>query len=128
MTIGEALLCPTRIYVKSVLATMKAANIHGIAHITGGGFIENIPRIIPDGLCAEVELEKCPHPPLFDLIRKTGELDRMEMYNIFNMGVGMVMAVPEREVNAAIAALEQVGEKAYVIGRIPQGQEKVALV
>ena len=128
MTIGEALLCPTRIYVKPVLAAVEAANIHGIAHITGGGFIENIPRIIPEGLCAEVELQKCPQAPLFDLIRKTGELDRMEMYNIFNMGVGMVMAVPERDVDNAIAALEQAGEKACVIGRVKQGQEKVALV
>ena len=127
-TLGEALLEPTRIYVKAIHACMKKANIHGIAHITGGGFIENIPRIIPDGLCAQVELLRCPTHPIFDLLQQTGDLDRMEMYNIFNMGVGMVVVVPEKEAETALTALRESGEKAQVIGRIVKGETKVELI
>ncbi|MBE5781019.1 MAG: phosphoribosylformylglycinamidine cyclo-ligase [Clostridiales bacterium] len=127
-TVGKALLTPTRIYVKAVQAAMAAGKIHGIAHITGGGFIENIPRIIPDGLCAEVEIAKVPMLPVFDVIRRKGEIPLMEMYNIFNMGAGMVMAMDEKDVDAVIRALELSGEKAFVIGRVKAAEEKVELI
>lgn len=127
-TLGEALLEPTRIYVKAIQACMKKVNIHGIAHITGGGFIENIPRIIPDGLCAQVELVRCPTHPIFDLLEQTGDLDRMEMYNIFNMGVGMVVVVAEKDADAALAALRESGERVQIMGRIVKGETKVELI
>lgn len=127
-TLGEALLCPTRIYVKSILFAKKQATLRGIAHITGGGFIENVPRIIPDGLCAVIDTDKCPTLPLFDLIQKRGKLDRMEMYNIFNMGVGMVAAVPECQADAAVRAFCDAGETARIIGHVQNGNEKVKLV
>ena len=127
-TLGEALLEPTRIYVKAIQACMKKVNIHGIAHITGGGFIENIPRIIPDGLCAQVELVRCPTHPIFDLLEQTGDLDRMEMYNIFNMGVGMVVVVAEKDADAALAALRESGERVQIMGRIVKGETKEELI
>jgi phosphoribosylformylglycinamidine cyclo-ligase len=126
-TLGEALLQPTRIYVKAILYAMELATLHGIAHITGGGFIENVPRIIPDGLCACIELSKCNTPPLFDLIQKTGNLERIGMYNVFNMGIGMVVSVAEAEADAAVAAFTEAGETACIIGRVSKGEEKVAL-
>ena len=127
-TIGRELLEPTRIYVKSVLACMDKLDIHGIAHITGGGFIENIPRIIPDGLCAQIDLNSYPEPAIFRLIRETGGIDRMEMYNIFNMGVGMVLVLPEAQTGAALRLLTELGERAAVIGKITQNEHKVELI
>ncbi len=126
-TLGEALLCPTRIYVKPVLSAMQTVSLHGIAHITGGGFIENVPRIMPDGNCAIIELNKCKTPPLFDLIEKQGKLDRMDMYNIFNMGIGMVVAVDQDEADKAVRAFCDAGETAHIIGRVEAGEEKVKL-
>ena len=127
-TLGEALLAPTRIYVNAVQQITKAADVKGIAHITGGGFIENVPRIIPDGLCARIDLSAWPMPGLFTLMQQTGGLDRMEMYNIFNMGIGMVIAVNPNMVDQALSAAAQAGETAYVIGDIVPGEEKVQLL
>ena len=127
-TLGEALLRPTRIYVNAVQAITKAADVKGIAHITGGGFIENVPRIMPDGLCARIDLTAWPMPPLFTLMQQTGGLDWMEMYNIFNMGIGMVMAVNPNMADKALEAARQAGETAYIIGDVVQGEEKVQLL
>ncbi|WP_273835994.1 phosphoribosylformylglycinamidine cyclo-ligase [Guptibacillus sedimenti] len=121
-TLGEALLAPTRIYVKPVLNVLKSHTVNGIAHITGGGFEENIPRMLPEGLAAQVDYGSWPIPPIFDLIEKKGNLSRKEMFTTFNMGVGMVLAVPEDEAVNVIKALEQGGERAYMIGRVVKGE------
>ena len=115
---GETLLTPTKIYVKSALAACKAANVHGIAHITGGGFIENIPRILPDGLTAEIELGTWPVLPVFTELQKLGGLGDRQIYNTFNMGIGMVFAVSAQEADVLMASLEASGERAYRIGRV----------
>ena len=115
---GETLLTPTKIYVKSALAACKAANVHGIAHITGGGFIENIPRILPDGLTAEIELGTWPVLPVFTELQKLGGLGNRQIYNTFNMGIGMAFAVSAQEADALMASLEASGEQAYRIGRV----------
>ena len=115
---GETLLTPTKIYVKSALAACKAANVHGIAHITGGGFIENIPRILPDGLTAEIELGTWPVLPVFTELQKLGGLGNRQIYNTFNLGIGMVFAVSAQEADALMASLEASGEQAYRIGRV----------
>ena len=115
---GETLLTPTKIYVKSALAACKAVNVHGIAHITGGGFIENIPRILPEGLTAEIELGAWPVLPVFTELQKLGGLSDRQIYNTFNMGIGMVFAVSAQEADALIASLEASGEQAYRIGRV----------
>ena len=115
---GEVLLTPTRIYVKPALAACKACDVHGIAHITGGGFIENIPRILPEGLTAQVELGTWPVLPVFKELQKLGELTDRQIYNTFNMGIGMVFAVKACEAQKLIETLEAAGEKAYRIGQI----------
>ena len=120
---GETLLTPTKIYVKPALAACKAADVHGIAHITGGGFIENIPRILPEGLSAEIELGTWPVLPVFTELQKMGGMTDRQIYNTFNMGVGMVFAVDAAEADAVIAALEGCGEKAYKIGCVKQTGE-----
>lgn len=120
--LGEELLKPTRIYVKPLLQVMKQFDIKGMAHITGGGFIENIPRMLPEGLGAEIDDGSWPVPPIFDLLREKGNLERGEMFSIFNMGIGMVLAV-DREVADRVSALfTELGEKAYVIGRVKRGK------
>lgn len=121
-SVGEALLTPTRIYVKPVLEAIKTHDIHGIAHVTGGGFIENIPRMIPAGLKAVVRKGTWPVLPIFGLLQELGEVAERDMYNTFNMGIGMVMAVPATEADAVIACLEANGEKAYRIGEIATGE------
>ena len=120
---GETLLTPTKIYVKPALAACKAADVHGIAHITGGGFIENIPRILPDGLSAEIELGSWPVLPVFTELQRMGEMSDRQIYNTFNMGIGMVFAVDASEADAVIAALEACGEKAYKIGCVAKTGE-----
>ena len=115
---GETLLTPTKIYVKSALAACRAANVHGIAHITGGGFIENIPRILPDGLTAYIDLGTWPVLPVFSELQKLGGLTDRQIYNTFNMGIGMVFAVDASEADAVIAALTACGESAYRIGEV----------
>ena len=115
---GETLLTPTKIYVKPALAACKAADVHGIAHITGGGFIENIPRILPEGLSAQIELGSWPVLPVFTELQKMGEMSDRQIYNTFNMGIGMVFSVTADQADAVIAALEGCGEKAYKIGAV----------
>jgi phosphoribosylformylglycinamidine cyclo-ligase len=122
-TLGEELIKPTRIYVKQILELKKNITIKGISHVTGGGFIENIPRMIPEGLCASIEEGTWPVLPIFDLLQETGDVARMSMYNTYNMGIGMVLAVAPDQVDKAIATLEAMGEKAYVIGKIKEGKE-----
>lgn len=120
--LGKELLKPTRIYVKSLLAVMKEFEIKGMAHITGGGFVENIPRMLPNGLCAEIDYGSWPIPPIFDLLQEKGNLVRKEMFNIFNMGIGLVVAVDSEMIHPLIERLEQLGEKAYLIGRVKKGE------
>lgn len=120
---GEILLTPTKIYVKPALAACKACDVHGIAHITGGGFIENIPRILPDGLSAQIERGTWPVLPVFTELVKLGGLGDRQAYNTFNMGVGMVFAVKAEEADKLIATLEAQGERAYRIGRVAKTGE-----
>ncbi|MBO4724956.1 MAG: phosphoribosylformylglycinamidine cyclo-ligase, partial [Firmicutes bacterium] len=127
--LGETLLTPTKIYVKPVLALMEAVEIHGISHITGGGFYENIPRSIPDGLCAYVDKASVKILPIFNLIAKVGGISEHDMFNTFNMGVGMSIVVPANQADKAIEVLKANGEDAYIIGRIEKqsGDEKIVL-
>ncbi len=120
-TLGEVLLTPTAIYVKPVLELMKQVDVHGVAHITGGGFDENIPRILGDGLGVEIKDGSWKILPVFDLLRKYGDLPRREMFNIFNMGIGMVVAVSASEAEKAVASLKSSGIDAAVIGKVVKG-------
>ena len=126
-TIAEALLVPTRIYVKSVLALLQKVDVKGISHITGGGFYENIPRSIPDGLCAKIDKSAVKVLPIFDMIASWGNVPERDMFNTYNMGVGMSIVVPAAEVETALEILKANGEDAYVIGKIVKGEEKVIL-
>ncbi len=120
-TLGEELLQPTKIYVKSLLKAMEKFEVKGMSHITGGGFVENIPRMLPEGVGAEIDYGSWPIPPIFDLLQETGNLNREEMFNIFNMGIGMVLAINEADLHELLQLLEEQGEKAYIIGRIKEG-------
>ena len=126
-TLGEALLTPTRIYVKPVLAAIGAAEVHGISHITGGGFYENIPRMLKDNTVAVVQKDSYTVPPIFDLMAKKGNIDEQMMYNTFNMGIGMVLAVDPEDVDAAMKAIRSTGDTPYVIGHIENGEKGVQL-
>ena len=126
-SLGETLLTPTRIYVKPLLALMEEVAVRGVSHITGGGFYENIPRSIPDGLCAKIERAAVRVPPIFDLLAKTGNIPERDMFNTFNMGVGMSIVVPRDQADRAIAILKDQGEDAYLLGEIVEGEEKVVL-
>jgi len=117
-TLGEALLTPTRIYVRSMLNILKNFNVKGIVHITGGGFLDNIPRIVPEPCQALIEKGSWPVPPIFDLIRRLGPVDEGEMMRVFNMGVGMMAVVPKEEAQEVVARLEKMGERAFCIGSI----------
>ena len=126
-TIAETLLTPTRIYVKSILALMEQVDVKGVSHITGGGFYENIPRSIPDGLGAKIDKQAVRVLPIFDLIAKTGSIPERDMFNTFNMGVGMSVVVPAGQVELALEILKAHGEDAYVIGEIVESEDKVIL-
>ena len=126
-TLGETLLTPTRIYVKPVLAAVEAADVKAISHITGGGFYENIPRMMREGLTARVEKASVPVPPIFSLLQKTGNIPERDMYNTFNMGVGLCMAVSPETAQSALDALNAAGEKAVVLGEVVEGNEGVVL-
>ena len=127
-TLGEALLTPTVIYVKPVLAAIAAAEVHGVSHITGGGFYENIPRSIPEGLCARIEKGNVRTPAIFPLLQRTGEIPERDMFNTYNMGVGMTLMVSPETADAALRALRAGGCDAYVLGEIVPGEEKIALI
>ena len=126
-SIGETLLTPTKIYVKPVLALMEKVKVKGISHITGGGFYENIPRSIPDGLGAKVERAAVKVLPIFDLLAKTGNISERDMFNTFNMGVGMSIVVAPEDVETALEILRAHGEDAYVIGEIVKSEEKITI-
>ena len=126
-TIAETLLTPTRIYVKSILSLLEKVDVKGISHITGGGFYENIPRSIPDGLGAKIDRSKVKVLPIFDLIQKTGGITERDMFNTYNMGVGMSIVVPSSQVDAALEILRSYGEDAYVIGEIIKSEEKIVI-
>lgn len=126
-TVGEALLEPTKIYAKPVLEMHRELDVHSMGHITGGGFFENLPRMLPEGLAAEVTLESWEVLPVFKMLKEKGQLTDKDLYSVFNMGVGFVIALPEAEAARAIEIAEAHGEKAYTIGRVIQG-EGVAFV
>jgi len=128
MTLGECLITPTRIYVPAMKALKDAGiRVHGASHITGGGFYENIPRMLPEGCHAVVEKSSYPVPPIFTLMAKKGDIAEEMMYNTFNMGLGMVLSLDASDVDKAISALEACGDKAYVVGRIDAGEKGVTL-
>lgn len=124
---GETLLTPTKIYVKPILKVLQKVKVKGISHITGGGFYENIPRCIPSGLCAEIEKKNIKILPIFNYIQKCGKLKERDMFNTFNMGVGMCIIVSKSEVNKAIDILNSCGEDAYIIGNIIEAKEKIII-
>lgn len=127
-TLGEALLTPTKIYVKALKAVKKAGvTVKGCSHITGGGFYENIPRMLPEGVRAVVHKDSYEVPPIFRLLAKTGEIDEKMMYNTYNMGIGMMVAVDSKDVDATLAALKEAGETAYVVGEIENGEKGVTV-
>ena len=125
--LGEALLTPTRIYVKPVLAAMAAAEVHAVSHITGGGFYENIPRSLPEGLCAKIEKAAVRVPPVFTLLQQRGGIPERDMFNTFNMGVGMIVSVAAEDADRAVAALNAAGESAYILGELVASDEGVII-
>ena len=126
-TLGQELLKPTRIYVKTILELADNFDIKGIAHITGGGFIENIPRTIPEGLKAEIHLDSFPVLPIFKLMQKLGNIEDKEMFNTFNMGIGLVIIVNKKDVEQFMSSLSAMNEKAYIIGKIIKGDGGIEL-
>ncbi len=127
-TLGEALLTPTKIYVKPVLALLEKCTVKGISHITGGGFYENIPRAIPAGLCAQIDKASVKTPAIFKLLAERGRVPERDMFNTYNMGVGMSVVVPAAEAETALEVLKANGEDAYVIGKIVKGDDKIVIV
>jgi len=127
-TLGEVLLTPTRIYVKALKSIKEAGiTIKGCSHITGGGFYENIPRMLPEGVCAVVEKDSYPVPAIFKLLQEKGKLEEKMMYNTYNMGLGMVLAVSAQDAGDVVKAAGAAGEKAYIVGRIEAGEKGVTL-
>ena len=126
-TVAETLLTPTRIYVKSVLKLLETVAVKGISHITGGGFYENIPRSIPDGLGAVIERSAVRVLPIFDLLAKVGGISERDMFNTYNMGVGMSIVVAPEDVDATLTILRDAGEDAYVIGKIVESEDKITI-
>ena len=124
-SIGEILLTPTKIYVKPILKLLKKIKVKGISHITGGGFYENIPRCIPNGLCAEIEKNKIKILPIFKYIQKIGNIEERDMFNTFNMGVGMCIIVSKKDAEKTIEILGSCKEDAYIIGKIIENKEKI---
>lgn len=126
-SVGETLLTPTKIYVKPVLALLEQVRVKGISHITGGGFYENIPRSIPDGLGAVIDRKEVKVLPIFDLIAKVGNISERDMFNTFNMGVGMSIVVAPEDADKAVEILKANGEDAYVIGKIENSEDKITI-
>ena len=126
-TLGEALLAPTKIYVKPILELLAAVNVKGISHITGGGFYENIPRSIPKGLSARIERKNVKVLPVFELLMEAGGIPERDMFNTFNMGVGMTVIVDPADADKALAVLKDSGEDAYVLGKIVRGEDGVVI-
>ncbi len=126
-TLGEALLAPTQIYVKPVLALLEKVNVKAISHITGGGFNENIPRSLPDGMTAKIKKNSYEVPLIFKLLQERGNIDEHDMYNTFNMGIGMSIVIPKESVNDAMAVMKEFGIKTYEIGEIVKGDEGIII-
>ena len=126
-TLGETLLTPTKIYVKAVMSLLDSVKVKAISHITGGGFYENIPRMLPEGIRAVVKKDSYEIPAIFNLIAKTGNIAEEMMYNTFNMGIGMVVAVDEKDVDATIKAMKEAGDEAFVVGYVEAGEKGVTL-
>ena len=126
-SIGETLLTPTKIYVKPVLALLEEVKVKGISHITGGGFYENIPRSIPDGLCAKIDRKSVKVLPIFDLLAKTGNICERDMFNTYNMGVGMSIVVAKEDAEKSLEILKANGEDAYIIGEIVKSENKIEI-
>lgn len=127
-TLGEALIEPTRIYVKALRSVRQAGvKIKGCSHITGGGFYENIPRMLPDGVRAVVKKDSYPIPPIFGLLQKTGNIEEQMMYNTYNMGIGMMLAIDPADVDKTLEALKATGDAAYVVGQVEAGEKGVTL-
>ena len=126
-SIGETLLTPTKIYVKPVLKLLESVKVKGISHITGGGFYENIPRSIPEGLGAKIDRSKVKILPIFKLIAEKGGISERDMFNTFNMGVGMSIVVPKEDSEKALEILNSCGEDAYVIGKIIESEDKITI-
>ena len=128
-TLGEALLTPTRIYVRAIQALLNGGvHVKAVSHITGGGFYENVPRMMTEGLCARIEVSSFPRPPIFDIIQRAGDIPVRDMYNTFNMGIGMIAAVPAEQAEQAIALLQGAGEQAYCIGSVVKGPDGVEVI
>ena len=128
MTLGEALITPTKIYVKTLKAIKDAGvTVKGCSHITGGGFYENIPRMLPDGVRAQVQKDSYPVLPIFKLLQKTGNIAEQMMYNTFNMGLGMVLAIDPADQDRVLAAIKEAGEEGYVVGNVIAGEKGVDL-
>jgi phosphoribosylformylglycinamidine cyclo-ligase len=128
-SLGETLLCPTRIYVKSLLQLFGQCEVRALSHITGGGLLENLPRVLPDNSCARIDTSSWEWPPVFSWLREQGNVAEEEMYRTFNCGVGMVICVPEAEAQQALALLREAGEEAWQIGRIDhRGEHEPAVV
>lgn len=126
-SLGETLLTPTKIYVKPVLALLDKVKVKGISHITGGGFYENIPRSVPSGLCAEIERRAVKVLPIFNLIAKTGGISERDMFNTFNMGVGMSIVVAAKDTEKSMEILKENGENPYIIGKIIKSDDKIVI-
>ncbi len=126
--LGEELLEPTKMYVKPVLDLISKVNVHGISNITGGGFYENIPRMLSEGQCAKVQQSNVNVLPIFNILQSIGRIDDHDMYNTFNMGVGLVVAVAPEDVDKTISVLKENGENAYVIGEIAEGERRVEML
>ncbi len=127
MTLGECLLTPTKIYVKSVLKLMESVTVKAVSHITGGGFYENIPRSLPKGLSAKIEKKNIQVLPIFELLARTGHIPERDMYNTFNMGVGMIVSVAKEDADRAVEILKAAGEDAYILGELVESEEGVIL-
>lgn len=127
-TLGEALIEPTKIYVKALKNVREAGvTVKGCSHITGGGFYENIPRMLPEGVCAVVKKDSYPVPAIFKLMQEKGDISEQMMYNTYNMGLGMVLALDKEDVDKAVAAIEAAGERAYVVGEVKAGEKGVSI-
>ena len=128
-SLGEALLAPTRIYVRAVKALLAAGvDVHAVSHITGGGFYENVPRMMTEGLTARIDLKSFPRPAIFDVIQKAGNIPERDMYNTFNMGLGMVLALPAAQARQALEVLSAAGEAAWQVGEVVPGEDGVELI
>ena len=127
MTLGECLLTPTKIYVKPVLELMKKIQVKGVSHITGGGFYENMPRMLKEGVSLKINKDSYPILPIFKLIQKVGNIPERDMYNTFNMGIGMALIVKKEDAENAVKILEEQGEKAYIIGKVEEGNKEIKI-